>query len=353
MEATNPDTAADTIESADGSEAIVSQDASGGMDSTTWADAMDVTSAVAAVSSKKKGVQPYDLRHEDRVVRSPLPGLDLIDGRFLRLVEPALFQLARQPMGVSSSRHQMQRYEAFLNNIPVPASFHLTSVQPLRGSALVVCEPDLVFMVIDALFGGTGKLPSQLDGRVFSVTEQRVIRRLFDAIAGALSQAWNEVFPLRFEHQQAEMSPKDLALAQPRETVVVTRYEVTLGERMAAFHVCLPYATVEPIREVLVTPPPSPANGTDTRWTTLLSQQIQAADVTLVAELGSASTTIEQLLALQTGDFIELELDADLTASIEGLPMMSCRYGTANGRYALKVNRLLTPTPAPQPGAHA
>lgn len=353
MQSPTQDQAVDVDASAQGPDGEQPDQSGAAADGTSKTASASSPDAVDAVASDEHGVRSYDLRHHDRVVRSPLPGLDRIDARFLRLMEPALFQLARQTMSVSSSRHQMQRYEAFLDKVPVPASFHLANMPPLRGSALIVCEPDLVFMAIDALFGGTGKLPSQLDGRVFSVTEQRVIRRLFDAITGALSQAWHEVFPLRFEHQQAHMAPTDLALAQPRETVVVTRYEVTLGERCAAFHVCLPYATIEPIRDVLVSPPPASDQGKDARWTTLLSQQIQAADVTLVAELGEARTTIEQLLALQAGDFIELALDAELTASIEGVPILSCRYGTANGRYALKVDHVLTPPSAPSTGAHA
>ena len=88
------------------------------------------------------------------------------------------------------------------------------------------------------------------------------------------------------------------------------------------------------------------SNEPDRRWVNLLEQQIQAAEVELVAELATAPATVEQLLALKPGDFIELDLEPAIQAKVDGVPVLECHYGTSRGKYAVKVDRLLTGTDA-------
>jgi flagellar motor switch protein FliM len=105
---------------------------------------------------------------------------------------------------------------------------------------------------------------------------------------------------------------------------------------------CIPYATLEPIRDVLYSSVQGDAGESDRRWVHLLKQEIQSAEVTLVTELAKADTTVEQLLALKAGDFIELDLDPVVQAKVDGVPVFACHYGTSSGKYAIKIERLLT-----------
>ena len=137
------------------------------------------------------------------------------------------------------------------------------------------------------------------------------------------------------------MQPQFANIAQPGEIVVSSSFTLEIGEASGTIHVCIPYATFEPIRDVLYSTMHGASNAPDRRWVTLMTQQIQAAEVELVAELAQAPATVEQLLALKAGDFIELDLHQAIQAKVAGVPVLDCHYGTSNGKYALKVDQLL------------
>jgi flagellar motor switch protein FliM len=107
-------------------------------------------------------------------------------------------------------------------------------------------------------------------------------------------------------------------------------------------HFCIPYSTLEPIRDVLYSSIQGDSSEPDRRWVNLLKEQIQSAEVELVTELGTAPATVEQLLALKPGDFIELDLNPLVQAKVDGVPVFDCHYGVADGHYAIKIDRLLT-----------
>jgi flagellar motor switch protein FliM len=109
---------------------------------------------------------------------------------------------------------------------------------------------------------------------------------------------------------------------------------------------CIPYATLEPIRDVLYSTTLGDSNEPDRRWVNLLKEQIQPAEVELVAALAQAPATVAQLLALEPGDFFELDLKALLQVHVCGVPLFDCHYGLSNGRYALKVYEVLIDTPS-------
>jgi flagellar motor switch protein FliM len=216
------------------------------------------------------------------------------------------------------------------------------SVRPLRGSGLVICDPTLVFSVIDALFGGSGKYRSRIEGRDFSATELRVIERLVKVISAEYKKAWEGIYPLELDYQRSEMLPQFANIASPADMVVVTSFTLEIGDNIGTIHFCIPYSTLEPIRDVLYSPMQGEAPELDRRWVNLLKQQIQPAVVELVAELAQAPATVEQLLSFKPGDFIELDLKQVIQAKVSGVPLFDCHYGTSNGKYSLKVDELLT-----------
>ena len=138
------------------------------------------------------------------------------------------------------------------------------------------------------------------------------------------------------------MQPQFANIATPSEIMVTTSFTLEIGESIGTIHFCIPYSTLEPIRDVLYSTMQGEGAGADRRWVDLLKEQIKAADVELVAELATAPATVEQLLSFKVGDFIELDLQPGIEAKISGVPVLECHYGIANGRYALKVDQLLS-----------
>jgi flagellar motor switch protein FliM len=288
------------------------------------------------------GVREYNLASQERIVRGRMPTMEIINERFARNIRIGLFNFIRKSPEISIGGIKVQKYSAFLREIVVPTNFNIVSVRPLRGSGLIVCDPTLVFSVIDALFGGAGKFHTRIEGRDFSPTEQRIITRLVDVVTAEYKKAWQGIYPLELEYQRSEMQPQFANIATPSEIVVATSFTLEIGDTTGTVHFCIPYATLEPIRDVLYSTIQGDSNEPDRRWVNLLKEQIQSAEVDLVAELATAPATIEQLLAFQPGDFIELDLQPAIQAKVAGVPILDCHYGTSNGKYALKIDQLLT-----------
>ena len=287
-------------------------------------------------------VRDYNLASQERIVRGRMPTLEIINERFARNIRLGLFQLIRKSPDISIGGVKVQKFSAFLRELVVPTNFNIMTVRPLRGSSLVVCDPNLVFAVIDALFGGGGKFHTRIEGRDFSATEQRVIVRLVQTITEEYAKAWQGVYPLELVYERSEMQPQFATIATPGEIVVASSFTIEIGETSGTLLFCTPYSTLEPIRDILYSTIQGDSNGPDRRWVNLLTQQIQAAEVDLVTELASTAATVEQLLAFKPGDFIELDLDPLVTARIDGVPVFECHYGTAKNHYAIKIENLLT-----------
>jgi flagellar motor switch protein FliM len=295
-----------------------------------------------AEQSDEGPVRNYNIASQERIVRGRMPTMEIINERFARNIRIGLFNFIRKSPEISIGSIKVQKYSAFLREIVVPTNFNIVSVRPLRGSGLIVCDPTLVFAVIDALFGGAGKYHTRIEGRDFSLTEQRIITRMVEVITAEYKKAWNGIYPLELEYQRSEMQPQFANIATPSEIVVATSFTLEIGDTSGTIHFCIPYSTLEPIRDVLYSTIQGDAAEPDRRWVNLMKEQIQSANVELVAELAQAPATVEQLLALKVGDFIELDLHPAIEAKVAGVPVFQCHYGTSNGKYALKVDHMLS-----------
>ncbi|KQP13788.1 flagellar motor switch protein FliM [Pseudorhodoferax sp. Leaf267] len=286
-------------------------------------------------------VRNYDISSQERIVRGRMPTMEIVNERFARNFRLGLFNFIRRSPEISVGTVAVQRYSAFLRELAVPTNFNIVAIRPLRGNGLVVCEPSLLFGVIDTLYGGAGKYQTRIEGREFSATEQRVINRLLNVVIEEYKKAWHSIYPLELDYQRSEMQPQFANIATPSEIVVSTAFQLEIGDITGAIHICMPYSTLEPIRDVLYSSTQGDSVEVDRRWVNVLSREIQSAEVVLVAELARADATVEQLLAMKPGDFIELEREPRITASIGGVPVFECQYGTHNAKYAIRIEQCL------------
>ena len=286
-------------------------------------------------------VRDYNISSQERIVRGRMPTMEIVNERFARNLRQGLFNFIRRSPEISVGPVAVQRYSAFLRELAVPTNFNIVAIRPLRGSGMIVCEPSLVFGVIDTLFGGIGKFQTRIEGRDFSATEQRVINRLVDVICEEYKKAWKGIYPLELDYQRSEMQPQFVSIATPSEIVIATSFQLEIGDIAGSIHFCFPYSTMEPIRDVLYSSTQGDSVEVDKRWVNVLTREIQAAEVTLVAHLATAEATVERLLALKKGDFIELEREPRIQATVDGVPIFECNYGTHNAKYAIRIEKAL------------
>jgi flagellar motor switch protein FliM len=287
------------------------------------------------------GVRSYNLATQERIVRGRMPTLEIINERFARLLRVGLFNFLRRSAEVSVGPVRVSKYSEFIRNLAVPTNLNLVHMKPLRGTALMVFDPGLVFLLVDNLFGGDGRFHTRVEGRDFTQTEQRIILRILDIVFEAYTKSWEPVFPVEFEYIRSEMNTQFANIATPNEVVVASTFTVELGSVSGQIHFCMPYSMIEPIRDALTSSLQGEALEVDKRWIRLMTQQIQVAEVELVATLGHGRASFHDILNMKVGDIIPLVVPEQIQATVDGVPVMDCTYGVLNGQYALKVEKLL------------
>ena len=286
-------------------------------------------------------VRDYNLATQERIVRGRMPTMELINERFARYLRIGLFNYMHRNAEVSVGPIKVQKYSEFIRNLVVPTNLNLVVAKPLRGTGLIVFEPNLVFLIVDNMFGGDGRFHTRVEGRDFTPTEQRIIHGMLNVVFNEYGKAWAPVFKLNFEYVRSEMNSQFANIATPSEIVMTTHFIIELGGTQAEMHICLPYSMLEPIRDLLYSTMQSDHLTQDKRWIVLLSRQLQTAEITLTCNLGSARLTLSNVANLRVGDVIPLDIPELLTAEVDNIPVIECHYGTQNGQYAIKVERFI------------
>jgi flagellar motor switch protein FliM len=292
----------------------------------------------------QQGVRAYDLSSPERVVRRRMQTLELINERFARHMRNVLLNFMRRNADITVGSIRILKYSDFERNLPVPSNLNMVQMKPLRGTALFTYDPNLVFLVIDSLFGGDGRYHTRVEGRDFTTTEQRIIRRLLNLTLESYGKSWDAVYPVEFEYVRSEMHTKFASITGDNEVVVVTPFHIEFGATGGDLNICLPYSMIEPVRDLLTRPlQETTLEAVDQRWARQLSRQIRSADVELVTEFARIPSSIRKLLELRVGDVLPIDVPEIVTAQVDNVPVMECGYGVFNNQYALRVQKLLTP----------
>ncbi len=280
----------------------------------------------------------YDFTSQDRIVRGRMPTLEMINERFARQFRGSLFDMLGRKADISISGVQMLKFSEFVHSLFVPTSLNITRVPPLRGRWLFVLDPKLVFSVVDNYFGGSGRFQTKIEGRDFAPTELRVIQILLGIVYRDLGLAWEPVLNIEFEYQSSEVNPQFANIVSPSEVVVVTTFTIDLETGGGDFSICLPYSTLEPIRELLDDGMQSERSERDARWETAMRQEIMGAKVEISSQFGEATLPLRALAELQVGDVIPLEVEPEVDVCAEALPLFRGSLGVHNNSYAIKVS---------------
>lgn len=286
-------------------------------------------------------VRDYNMATQERIVRGRMPTLEIINERFARLLRIELFNFLRRTVEISVGPVRIVKYSDFIRNLVVPTNLNLVQMKPLRGNALMVFDPTLVFLVVDNMFGGDGRFHTRIEGRDFTQTEQRIIQRILAIVFDTYSKSWEPVYPIEFEYIRSEMNTQFANIATPNEVVVAITFNVELGPASGEIHFCIPYSMIGPIRDLLTSTLQGEVLGVDKRWIKLMTQQVQAAEIEIVADLAKTKMQLGEVLNMKVGDVIPLHIADEIEGQVDGIPVMLCKYGLFNGQYALRVEKLL------------
>lgn len=278
-----------------------------------------------------------DLAAHERIVRGRMPTLEMIANRFSRHLRASMFGLIRRAVEVSFQGIKLCKFAEYVHTLHVPTSLSMVHMRPLRGTALFVLDARLVFAIVDNYFGGAGRFHPRIEGRDFTLMENRVIQLTLERVFADLKEAWTPVMQVDFEYSSSEVNPQFANIVSPTEVVVVSAFKLDLDGVGGELHVTLPYSMIEPIRELLDAGLQSDRVGRDERWSASIRDEMGFAEVEVHATLAETNLTLSELLRLEAGDIVPIELPELVTLCAEGVPLFRGRMGVSDGINAVQI----------------
>jgi flagellar motor switch protein FliM len=232
----------------------------------------------------------------------------------------------------------MSKFGDFMRSLPVPTSISIFKMDPLRGNAILVVDSRLVFALVESFFGGAGSQP-KVEGRDFTPIEQAIVDRVVKIALSNMEDSWKPVHEVHVEMVRTEVNPQFAAIVPPSDVVIVVTFEVELENAIGSLIVCLPYATMEPIRSKLHASFQSERLEVDHVWINRFKERLMETPVEMVVRLGHTTLTGRQLMDLHKGDILLLDTDEDnlLEAEVEGVRKFFGLPGRVKGNKAFQV----------------
>ncbi|GGM03037.1 flagellar motor switch protein FliM [Pseudomonas luteola] len=281
-------------------------------------------------------VRGYDLTSQDRIVRGRMPTLEMINERFARYTRVSMFNLLRRSADVSVGGVQVLKFGEYVRSLYVPTSLNMVKIKPLRGTALFILDAKLVFKLVDNFFGGDGR-HAKIEGREFTPTELRVVRMVLDQCFVDLKEAWGAMLACQFEYINSEVNPAMANIVSPNEVVVVSSFSIELDGGGGELHIAMPYSMIEPIREMLDAGFQSDVDDQDERWVKAMREDLLDIRVPLEATVVRRQLRLRDILHMQPGDVIPVEMPEEMLMRANGMPTFRVKMGARKGNLALQI----------------
>ncbi len=279
----------------------------------------------------------YDFAHQVRIVRGRMPTLEMINERFARLFRTSLFNMLRRAPEISVGQLQLSKFAEYVQTLHVPTNLNLVRVHPLRGTALIVLDPKLVFATVDNFFGGNGRF-AKIEGREFTATETRVVNMVLRHVFADMKEAWSHVASIDIEYLNSEINPHFANIVSPTEIVVVSTFHIELDGGGGDLHMTMPYSMIEPLREALDAGVASDRVEHDERWVQALKEEIEDAEIELGTVLGRSQVSLQQLVNLQPGDILPFDFTGRATVTAQGVPIFRGEFGVSRGHQSVRID---------------
>ena len=293
--------------------------------------------------SLKSNPSPYSVTNQEPIDKFNFPYLDIVNQRFANYFNTSLSLFLRNSTEVVSCATKREKYSEFIDRFNEYASINVFTLKSLNGNGLIILDASLVSIIVDNLFGGGGHF-QQTDTpiREFTQTEQRIIKRVLAIIFEAQKKAWDLIRNIDFELSRSETKSQFARITSPHETVISNTFYIKIGNVCSQMHLCIPVSVFNPIHDLLQNHVQNAPNlHINQNWTDSIKQQIKTTDIELSANLTIINSTLRDIKAVKTGDILDFEMPKTLFLTVNGLPIMECSFGQSNGKYALKIEKLL------------
>ncbi|MFM7630797.1 MAG: flagellar motor switch protein FliM [Alphaproteobacteria bacterium] len=284
------------------------------------------------------------LVNSSMVAYERLPMLEVAFDRLVRMLSTSMRNFTSDNVEVTLENMTSIRFGDYLDSIPLPALLAVVKAEEWDNMALITVESPLIYSIVDVLLGGRGKQQTmRIEGRPYTTIERKLIERMVNIILSDMSEAFDPLSPVTFNFERLETNPRFATIARPANAAILIKLRVDMEDRGGTVDFCLPYATLEPVREILLQMFMGEKFGRDSIWETHLASELLQTGIGLQAVLGEQQMTLHEAISWKVGSQIQFmtkpEQAIDLCCG--SVPLFKGHLGQKNSNIAVKVHKRL------------
>jgi len=273
-----------------------------------------------------------------------LPMLDVVFDRLVRLMSTSLRNLTSDNVEVSLDQVSTVRFGDYMNSIPLPAMLSVFKAEEWDNFGIMVTDSALIYSIVDVLLGGRKGTPAiRIEGRPYTTIETKLVERMVQVTLSDLSSAFDPLSPVSFSLDRIETNPRFATISQGGNACVLARLRVDMGDRGGRVEVVIPYATLEPIRELLLQMFMGEKFGRDSIWENHLTQELHQTDIQLRAVLGEKVLPLDEMLKWEVGTQVMFNtfMNDELELRCGNVPMFRGPVGQKSGNIAVQIDKYI------------
>jgi flagellar motor switch protein FliM len=278
-----------------------------------------------------------------------LPMLEIVFDRLVRLMTTSLRNFTSDNVEVSLDNITSIRFGDYLNSIPLPAILAVFRAQELDNYGLFTVDSNLIYSIVDVLLGGRrGTAAMRIEGRPYTTIERTLVQRMTEVVLQDMCQAFEPLAPVTFTLDRLETNPRFAAIARPANAAILVKLRIDMEDRGGRTELLLPYATLEPIRKLLLQQFMGEKFGRDSIWEGHLATELWSTRVEIDAILDEQIMPLSKIMSLQPGETVMLNAspDSKIELRCRGVPLLRGRMGRVGSTVAVRVDEAVQRTDA-------
>ncbi|GLQ07398.1 flagellar motor switch protein FliM [Sneathiella chinensis] len=273
-----------------------------------------------------------------------LPMLEVVFDRLVRMMTTSLRNFTSDNVEVSLDNITSIRFGDYLNSIPLPAILSVFRAEEWDNYGLIMVDSSLIYSIVDVLLGGRrGTAAMRIEGRPYTTIERNLVERMVSVILADMSAAFEPLSPVSFNQERVETNPRFATIARPANAAILIKLRIDMEDRGGRLELLLPYATLEPVRELLLQMFMGEKFGRDSIWENHLATELWSTEVDIMAVLDEQQMSLNEILSLEIGDTIMLNAspNSPVVLNCGGMKMVSGKMGRSGQNIAVKVDKTL------------
>lgn len=295
------------------------------------------------VPEKDRELEVYNFKAQSGPLN--MPTLQVLIERFIGFLEKNLSSVTNSNVDVKIGSSEMLEFNEFCSSLPLPASLNIFKIEPLKGYAMLVLEGRMVFSFVESFFGGKGLRPAKLEGRAFTLIESKIIEKITRIILNDFQKAWidTNISKVNVKYSHSEIDPQFTQIAKSDDMVIVIKFTIVLANSSGAISFCIPYSTIEPVKDKLKQKFSGEKQEIDEQWKTFMEKKIRKLKIDFNVVLGTVNINAREVLDMKVGDVMMLDqkIKEPMVANVQGITKFKGYPGSYHNNKAIKISERL------------